>query len=180
MCHCPSLREDKESIALYLLGEPRGKNTASSPSSEVFRGEHGEWEKHFAITAPSTRHRRLTEFVGTGVISSRSRQLLERTRNFNTAKPHRHRPQRWQSISRNSMKPGWACNDKWIAKLSRRRAREIRGTDALRASATLSHSSELVRRSTKPEISKSDARAWAIGSECHSGCEQTSRQILRD
>jgi hypothetical protein len=42
-------REDKESIALYLLGEPRGKGYASSPSSELFRGEHGEWATPFAL-----------------------------------------------------------------------------------------------------------------------------------
>ena len=49
--------EDKESNALYLLGEPRGKGHASSPSREVFRGERREWGTKFAITAPSTRHR---------------------------------------------------------------------------------------------------------------------------
>jgi len=57
--------EDKEGIALYLLGEPRGKNYSSSPSSEVFRGEHVEWATLFAITAPSTRHQKLLKLVGT-------------------------------------------------------------------------------------------------------------------
>ena len=57
--------EDKESIALYLLGEPRGKNYPSSASSEFFRGEHGEWTTIFAITASSTRHQKLTKLVGT-------------------------------------------------------------------------------------------------------------------
>jgi hypothetical protein len=57
--------EDKESTALYLLGEPRGKDCASSPSSEFFMGEHGEWATPFAITAPNTRHQKLTKLVGT-------------------------------------------------------------------------------------------------------------------
>ena len=37
---------------------------------EFFRGEHGEWKKQFAITAPSTRHKRLTELVGTGLFQA--------------------------------------------------------------------------------------------------------------
>jgi hypothetical protein len=57
--------EDKKSIALYLLGEPRGKDYPSSPSSEFFRGEHGEWATLFAISAASTRHQKLTKLVGT-------------------------------------------------------------------------------------------------------------------
>ena len=57
--------EDKESIALYLLGEPRGKNYPSSSNNELFRGEHGEWATLFAISAPSTRHQKLLKLVGT-------------------------------------------------------------------------------------------------------------------
>ena len=47
-----------------------GEKGASSQSSGVFRGEHGEWQKQFAITAPSTRHKRLTELVGTGLFQA--------------------------------------------------------------------------------------------------------------
>src|SRR4030095_1599920 len=55
--------EDKESNAFYLLGEPRGEKDASSPNREVFRGEHGEWATGFAITAPCSRHKKLTDLV---------------------------------------------------------------------------------------------------------------------
>jgi hypothetical protein len=54
----------KESNALYVLGEPRGREELSSPSSEIFRGEHGEWIRESAITAPSTRHEKLANLVG--------------------------------------------------------------------------------------------------------------------
>jgi hypothetical protein len=57
--------EDKESSALYLLGEPRGKGHASSPSRELFRRERREWATKFAITSPSTRHAQLLKLVGT-------------------------------------------------------------------------------------------------------------------
>jgi hypothetical protein len=57
--------EDKESNALYLLGEPRGKSRSSSPSRELFRWERREWATKFAITAPSTRHPQLLKLVGT-------------------------------------------------------------------------------------------------------------------
>ena len=61
---------ERDSIALSVLCElPRQKST-SSQSSGVFRGEHGEWQKQFAITAPSTRHERLTELVGTGLFQA--------------------------------------------------------------------------------------------------------------
>jgi hypothetical protein len=57
--------EDKESNALYLLGEPRGKGHASSPSRELFRREGRERATKFAITSPSTRHAQLLKLVGT-------------------------------------------------------------------------------------------------------------------
>ena len=61
---------ERDGIALSVLCEPRGEKEASSQSSGVFRGEHGEWQKDFAITAPSTRHERLTELVGTGLFQA--------------------------------------------------------------------------------------------------------------
>jgi hypothetical protein len=61
---------ERDGIALSVLRElPRQKGT-SSQSSGDFRGEHGEWQKQFAITAPSTRHERLTELVGTGLFQA--------------------------------------------------------------------------------------------------------------
>jgi hypothetical protein len=58
-----SLCEDKESNAFYLLGEPLSEQNVSSPSSEVFRGQHGEWASDFAITAPCSRHKKLMDLV---------------------------------------------------------------------------------------------------------------------
>jgi hypothetical protein len=57
---------DKKSNALYMVGELRGNGDASSHSSEIYRGEHREWATVFAITAPCTRHEKLTKLVGTG------------------------------------------------------------------------------------------------------------------
>src|SRR4029453_14104192 len=57
---------EREGIALSVLCELRGKKEDSSKSSVVFRGERGEWATKFAIIAPSTRHKKLTELVGTG------------------------------------------------------------------------------------------------------------------
>ena len=55
----------KDSNASLCLGELRGKEKASSPSSEIFRGEHGEWVGEFAITAAGTRNQQLCKLVGT-------------------------------------------------------------------------------------------------------------------
>lgn len=41
-----------------------------TPSSALFRGEHGEWQKEFAITAPNTRHRKLLKLVGAGFLQT--------------------------------------------------------------------------------------------------------------
>ena len=69
--------EDKESNALYLLGEPRGKDCQSSPNSEFFRGEHGEWATKFGITAPSTRHKKLVALVATAFLQA-SKSVVRR------------------------------------------------------------------------------------------------------
>jgi hypothetical protein len=61
---------ERDAIALSVLCELPREKGASSQNSVVFRGEHGEWQKQFAITAPSTRHERLTELVGTGLFQT--------------------------------------------------------------------------------------------------------------
>jgi hypothetical protein len=61
---------EREGIALSVLCELPGEKGVSSQSSGDFRGKHGEWHKQFAITAPSTRHERLTELVGTGLFQA--------------------------------------------------------------------------------------------------------------
>ena len=68
----PSLAygRERDGIALSVLCELPSKKGASSQSSEIFRGEHGEWATRFAINAPSTRHQKLTELVGTGVFQA--------------------------------------------------------------------------------------------------------------
>jgi hypothetical protein len=45
-----------------------GKQT--TPSSEFFRGEHGEWATAFAITEPSTRHAKLLKLVGAAFLQA--------------------------------------------------------------------------------------------------------------
>ena len=57
---------ERDGIALSVLCELPREKGASSQSSWVFRGEHGEWKKQFAITAPSTRHGKLIELVASG------------------------------------------------------------------------------------------------------------------
>jgi hypothetical protein len=41
-----------------------------TPSSKLFRGEHGQWANQFAITAPSTRHDKLLKLVGAAFLQS--------------------------------------------------------------------------------------------------------------
>jgi len=59
-----------------------------TPSSELFRGEHGEWVPAFAITAPRSRHAKLEALVGTAffqVSMKVARQNAERQ--FHEATP---------------------------------------------------------------------------------------------
>jgi hypothetical protein len=57
---------ERDGIAFSILCELPKEKGASSQNSGVFRGEHREWQRQFAITAAGTRHKRLTELVGTG------------------------------------------------------------------------------------------------------------------
>ena len=109
--------EDKESNALYLLGEPRGKDYASSPSSEFFRGEQGKWQKQFAITAPSTRHKRLTELVGTGLFQA-GREVVRQNAEiqYREATPTPKAAEREHLEEFDKAWLGWECN--WFAGLS--------------------------------------------------------------
>jgi hypothetical protein len=54
----------KESSTSLGTRSTQREDLASLPSSEFFRGEHGEWGSEFAITAPSTRHDKLLKLVG--------------------------------------------------------------------------------------------------------------------
>jgi hypothetical protein len=42
-----------------------GEGFASCPSREFYRGEQGQWKPEFSITAPRSRHEKLTKLVGT-------------------------------------------------------------------------------------------------------------------
>lgn len=109
--------EDKETIALYLLGEPQGKNYSSSSSSQVFRGEHGEWATLFAITAPCTRHQKLLKLVGTAFFQA-GKSVVRKNAEFQHRKAtpvpvatlHEHLAEFDQAWS------GW--ESKWKEKLS--------------------------------------------------------------
>jgi hypothetical protein len=57
---------ERDGYALSILCELPRERGASSQSSGLFRGEHGGWKDVFAITAQGTRHKKLTELVGTG------------------------------------------------------------------------------------------------------------------
>ena len=41
-----------------------------TPNRVLFRGEHGEWQNEFAITAPSTRHQKLLKLVGAAFLQA--------------------------------------------------------------------------------------------------------------
>jgi hypothetical protein len=56
---------ERDGIALSVLCEPPREKGASSQSSEVFRGERGDWATKFAIRTSGTRHKNLTKLVGT-------------------------------------------------------------------------------------------------------------------
>ena len=60
----PAHEKEKESIALSVLCEPQG-GKKSVHRVEIFRGENNRWRNQFAITAPGTRHKKLTELTGT-------------------------------------------------------------------------------------------------------------------
>jgi len=68
---------ERDVNALSVLCELPRKSGASSQSSEVFRGERGEWATKFAITAPGTRHQKMTELVGTGFFQA-GREVVRR------------------------------------------------------------------------------------------------------
>jgi hypothetical protein len=67
----PKLRElpalqcsgGKEKTSLSVSSTTRGSNDGLT-SSKVFRGDQGDWPNLFAITAPRTRHDRLSKLVG--------------------------------------------------------------------------------------------------------------------
>jgi hypothetical protein len=61
---------ERDGNALSVLCELPSEKGPSSQSSGVFRGERGEWATKFAIIAPSTRHQKLTELVGTGLFQA--------------------------------------------------------------------------------------------------------------
>jgi hypothetical protein len=68
---------EREGNALSILCELPRKEGASSQSSEIFRGEHGEWETKFAIAAPDTRHEKLIKLVGTGFFQA-GREVVQK------------------------------------------------------------------------------------------------------
>ena len=61
---------ERNGIALSVLCEPPSEKGLSSQNSGVFRGERGEWATRCAIVAPSMRHQKLTELVGTGLFQA--------------------------------------------------------------------------------------------------------------
>jgi hypothetical protein len=60
----PSGSSKERNCSLGTRGTTR-EELPSSPNRKLFRGQHGEWERAFAITAPSTRHCKLLKLVGT-------------------------------------------------------------------------------------------------------------------
>jgi hypothetical protein len=72
---------ERDGIALSVLCEPRGENSAVHRVGEIFRGEHGEWKEKFGITAPGTRHHKLTKLVGTAFFQA-GREVARRNAEF--------------------------------------------------------------------------------------------------
>jgi hypothetical protein len=108
---------ERDGIALSVLCElPRQKGT-SSQSSGDFRGEHGEWQKKFAITAPSTRHERLTELVGTGLFQA-GREVVRKNAEIQyreaTPTPKASKQEHLEEFDKAWL--GW--ESKWFARLS--------------------------------------------------------------
>ena len=65
----PSVTPKERYASLGARCNTRERN-GITPSSEFFRGEHGEWVKAFAITAPSTRHEKLLKLVGAAFLQA--------------------------------------------------------------------------------------------------------------
>jgi hypothetical protein len=65
----PSVTPKERYASLGARCNTRERN-GITPNSEFFRGEHGEWVKAFAITAPSTRHEKLLKLVGAAFLQA--------------------------------------------------------------------------------------------------------------
>ena len=63
--HLLTASSPKEGSTSLCLGELPKQKSLSSPSKEIFRGEHGEWAGELAITAAGTRNQQLCKLVGT-------------------------------------------------------------------------------------------------------------------
>ena len=76
-------------LSLPLAKEKKTALSASSTtweekralaSNEIFRGEHGEWKDQFAITAPRSRHDKMTKLAGTIFFQAAKQVALENVR----------------------------------------------------------------------------------------------------
>jgi hypothetical protein len=108
---------ERDGNALSVLCEPPSAKGASSQSSLVFRGEHGEWATKFAINAPSTRHQKLTELIGTGLFQA-GREVVRKNAELQycEAKPT---PQASMQEHLEEFDQAWSgWERKWLAGLS--------------------------------------------------------------
>jgi hypothetical protein len=102
--------EDKESIALYLLGEPRGKNYPSSPSSE-FSGVSTANGQPFSQSARRVHDvKNCSNWLARRSFRQANR-WHEKTRSFSTAKLPRLRRQYSRNTSLNLRRPGRAWSE---------------------------------------------------------------------
>jgi hypothetical protein len=88
-----------------------------TPNRALFRGERGEWQNEFAITAPSTRHQKLLKLVGAAFLQT-GRKVAKRNAEFQY---HEALPSPAASLTEHlaEFEQMWTGMDrKWNAKLS--------------------------------------------------------------
>src|SRR5262249_37174526 len=97
-----------------------------TPSSEFFRGEHGEWATEFAITTPNARHQKLIKLVGAAFLQC-SREVARQNAELQHVEAT---PQPVASLAEHlaEFDSLWAgLHQQWLRKLSSREREKFDG-----------------------------------------------------
>ena len=108
---------ERDGNALSVLCEPRGEKSSVHRVGEFYRGERGEWGTMFAVTAPCTRHDKLTKLIGTAFFQA-GREIVRRNAELqhNEATPVPNASLQEHLVE---FDKAWAGMEReWLAKLS--------------------------------------------------------------
>jgi hypothetical protein len=110
-------RTPKEVLCSLDARCPTREKSCRTPSSEFFRGEHGEWVTEFGITASGTRHGQLCKLVGTAFLQV-SREVARKNADLQHIEAN---PAPVASLNEHLVEfdKAWAgMQRKWLSKLS--------------------------------------------------------------